>query len=276
MANPALQDIVALLGWPAAGNPAQYLFERASASAGLDCRFISVDVDPTRLADALAGAAAMGFRGCLLAGPLRMAALPLVADTSPAAAFAGAASLIDCRGDTLTAHMTDGRGTIEALRSHVDPAGSRALVVGAGATGRAVALELALAGAASVVVYDREPDRADALAEAVAALDRAASSRLDAGPAIAVPDDVEIVVVALPQAAPDASALTGLRPDLVVAETALAAQPSPLAQLVAAAAACLVDGLEVHAARTAIEFQSLTGAAADTDQLRDALDEFLA
>jgi shikimate dehydrogenase len=276
MANSALQDIIALLGWPAAGNPAQYLFERAIAAAGLDCRFISVDVDPARLADALAGAAAMGFRGCLLAGPLRAAALSLVTEKSPAAAFAGAANLVDCRGGTLTAHMTDGRGLIEALRSHVDPANARALVVGAGGTGRAVALELALAGAASIVVYDREPDRAAALAEAVAALDRAASSRLDTGPAIAVPDDVEIVVVALPEASPDVAALTGLRPDLVVAETALAAQPSALAKLVAASAACLVDGLEVHAARTAIDFQSLTGATADTDQLREALDEFLA
>jgi len=276
MTSPALQEIVALCGCPAAGNPAQYLFERAIDAAELDCRFLSVDVDPNRLADALAGAASMGFRDCLLAGPLRTAALPLVAETSPAAAFAGAASLIDCRGGTLTGHMTDGRGTIEALRSHCDPAGCRALVVGAGATGRAVALELALAGAARVVVHDREPDRAAALEEAVAALGRATPSRLNPEPAITVPDDVEIVVVALPEAAPDAAALTGLRPDLVVAETALSAQPSPLANLVAAAAACLVDGLEVHAARTAIEFQSLTGAAADTDQLRDALDEFLA
>jgi len=276
MANPALQEIVALLGWPAAGNPAQYLFERAIAAAGIDCRFLSVDVDPARLADALAGASAMGFRGCLLAGPLRTAALPLVGETSPTAAFAGAAGLIDCRGGQLTGHMTDGRGAVEALRSHVDPVGSRALVVGAGVTGRAVALELALAGAASIAVHDRDPGLAGGLAEALAALGRAASSVLEAGPNVAVPADVEIVVVALPAAAPDATALTGLRPDLIVAETALSPQPSPLGKLVADAAACLVDGLEVHAARTAIEFQSLTGADADADQLREALDEFLA
>jgi shikimate dehydrogenase len=276
MANPALQDIVAVLGWPAAGNPGQYLFERAAAAAALDCRCLSVDVDPARLADALAGVAAMGFRGCLLAGPLRAAALPLVAERTPAAAFAEAATLLDCGAAGLTAHMTDGRGAVEALRSHVDPAGARALVVGAGATGRAVALELALAGAAGIVVCDRDPVRSAALEEAVAALGRAAAGRLDAAAGVSVPADVEIVVVALPAGAADSAALADLRPDLVVAETALVAQPSPLARLVAAAGACLVDGLEVHAARTAIDFQTLTGAEADADLLREALDEFLA
>jgi shikimate 5-dehydrogenase len=139
-----------------------------------------------------------------------------------------------------------------------------------------VALELALAGAAGIVVCDRDPVRSAALEEAVAALGRAAAGRLDAAAGVSVPADVEIVVVALPAGAADSAALADLRPDLVVAETALVAQPSPLARLVAAAGACLVDGLEVHAARTAIDFQTLTGAEADADLLREALDEFLA
>ena len=71
MTSPALQDIVALLGCPAAGNPAQYLFERAIAAAGLDWRFLTFDVLPERLAQALGGVDAMGFRGCLLAGALQ-------------------------------------------------------------------------------------------------------------------------------------------------------------------------------------------------------------
>jgi hypothetical protein len=60
MTSPALQDIVALLGCPAAGNPAQYLFERAIAAAGLDWRFLTFDVLPERLARALGGVDAMG------------------------------------------------------------------------------------------------------------------------------------------------------------------------------------------------------------------------
>ena len=273
MTSPALQDIVALLGRPAAGNPAQYLFERAGERAGLDARFISADVAPERLADALAGAAALAFRGCLLAGPLRAAALPLVAAASPAATFAGAASLLTLHEAGFTAHMTDGRGVVEAIRAHRDPAGKPALVVGAEAAGRAAALELSLAGATGVAVCDRDGARAAALAAALEAVDVANVTVIDAEPAIAVPPDVAVVVVALPPA--ELPAFAGLRADLVIAECGLAAQPSPLGALVAATGACLVDALEVHAARFAIDFQALTGASADPDLLRDALDEFL-
>jgi len=43
MTSPALQEVIALLGAPAAGNPAQYLFERAIAAAGLDWQFVTCD-----------------------------------------------------------------------------------------------------------------------------------------------------------------------------------------------------------------------------------------
>ncbi|MEI6637827.1 MAG: hypothetical protein WCO99_14775, partial [Planctomycetota bacterium] len=63
MTSPALQEIIALLGCPAAGNPAQYLFERAIEAAELDWRFITFDVAADDVAAAVAGAAALGFRG---------------------------------------------------------------------------------------------------------------------------------------------------------------------------------------------------------------------
>ena len=104
MSSPALQDVVALLGCPAAGNPAQYLFERAISAAGLDWRFLTFDVLPERLAQALGGIDAMGFQGCLLSGALQEGAMGervmgegqigLLAHASPAARFAGAASLV--------------------------------------------------------------------------------------------------------------------------------------------------------------------------------------
>ena len=49
MTSVALQEIVALLGCPAAGNPAQYLFERLIQAAGLDWRFLTFDVAPDRV-----------------------------------------------------------------------------------------------------------------------------------------------------------------------------------------------------------------------------------
>ena len=54
MTSSALQDIIALLGCPAAGNPAQYLFERAIDAADLDWRFVTCDVAEADVAEAIA------------------------------------------------------------------------------------------------------------------------------------------------------------------------------------------------------------------------------
>jgi shikimate dehydrogenase len=275
MTSPALQEVVALLGCPAAGNPAQYLFERMIAAAGLDWQFVTLDVTPERIAEAIAGVSAMGFRGCLLAGPLRAAALSAVASASPAATFAGAVGLIERQPAGPAGHMTDGRGVLEALRSHIDPAGAHVLIVGAGAAARATAVELSLARAGEILVCDRTPERAASLVDALTAMAAAPASALPWEAAIAIPDRVGIVITAVPadgqkQLVP----LAGLRPDLVVADLALVSQPAPVVAAARAAGACTIDGLEIHCERTAIDFHSLAGLEADTEMLRDALDEF--
>lgn len=275
MTSQALQDIIALFGCPAAGNPAQYLFERVIDDDGLDCRFVSLDVDVERLGDALRGAAAMGFRGCLLAGPLQTAALPLVSASS-AAAFAGAVNLVERGSDGgWVGHMTLGRGIVEAVRGHVEPSGSRVLVAGAGPCGRAAALELALAGASRLVVCDADAALADGLVESLAAVSGCAAVERGGWPVVVVPEDVGIVVVSCDRPAADVM-LEGLRSDLVVAEAVLSPEPDHVGRQALAARACLVDGLEIHAARTAIDLRQLTGRSADPDMLRDALDEFFA
>lgn len=274
MSSPALQDVVAVLDCPAAGNPAQFVLERACAEAGLDVRFLTAEVRPENLAAALAGTAALGFRGCLLAGPLEAAALPLVATASPAATFAGAVSLVQRQADMLSGHYTTGRGVVAALRGHVDPAGVRALVVGAGPVGRGVALELALAGAAGIVVCARDIAAAEALADALRTAEAAVPvAVLEHGEAVEVPEGIGIVVAATASA--DPPLFSGLRSDHVVADLALGAVPSAVARQATGSGACLVDGQEIHAVRAAIDFHTLTGLEIDPDVLREAFDEFL-
>jgi shikimate dehydrogenase len=285
MTSPALQDIVALLGCPAAGNPAQYLFERAISAAGLDWRFLTFDVLPERLAQALGGVDAMGFRGCLLSAALQEQAMGerptedgatgLVAHASPAARFAGAVSLVEHQAGGLFGHMTDGRGIVEALRAHADLTAARVMIVGAGPTGRATALELALAGVAEILVTDRSPELAMALAERLRGLDTSAEiTLLTAENPIEIPERVGIVVVSRGREESPAT-FGGLRADLVIADTDLVEQPSVVVAAGQKAGCCVVDGLEVHVAKIAIDFQVLTGSEPDTDMLRDALEEFL-
>lgn len=273
MTSPALQEIIALLGCPAAGNPAQYLHERALTEAALDWRFLTLDVAPERIGAALAGIDAMGFRGCVLSGPLRGHAAPHVATLSPAATFSRAVSLVERQPTGLVGHMTDGRGLLEALRSHIDPTGTRILLVGAGPAARAAALELSLARAAEILVCNRTADRAADLVEALSAIDGTAAAALPWQPEITVPDQVDIVISAVPAEA--APALAGLRKDLVVADFALVSQPAPVVSAAQKHGACTIDGLEIHCEKTAIDFHTWTGIDPDTDLLRELLDEYL-
>lgn len=268
MTSPALQEIIAVLASPAAGNPSQYLFERALAAAGLDWQVITCDVPAERVAEALAGVAAMGFRGCLLAGPLRERALALVATASPAAAFAGGVGLVVESPAGFVGHMTDGRGVIEAVRAHADPSDREVLVLGAGPAGRAAALEMALAGVAEVLVADPDAEAALALVRDLGGLDAAPAKAVAWSDTLAVPEAVSIVV----RAASAPVLFAGLRSDVLLAEMAVDAEPPPEA---VAAGCCLVEGLEIRAVQAAIDFQTLTGLVPDVEMLREALDEYL-
>jgi shikimate dehydrogenase len=276
MTSPALQEIVALLGCPAAGNPAQYLFERAIEAAGIDWRFVTFDVEPARIGEAIAGVSALGLRGCILAGPLQEAAAALMATMTPSATFSGGVSLVDRQPEGLVGHMTDGRGVVEALRSHIDPASTHVLILGGGPVARATALELALARCPGIVVCDSQTDRAEATVAAINGLDDAAATMLPWEPTLEIPAAVGIIVSVLAADGPESPpGLIGLRGDMVVADLPLVPQPSPLIALAAAAGACTIDGLEIHAEKMAIDFQAWTGTKPDTDMLREALDEFL-
>ncbi|MBT6054984.1 MAG: hypothetical protein HOH16_06090 [Planctomycetaceae bacterium] len=276
MTNPALQEVIALLGHPAAGNPAQFLFERVVARDSLDWRFLTLEAVSSRLADALAGISALGFRGCILAGPLREPAIDLTTSASPAAQFAAGCNLLECTKDgQLVGHLTLGRGALDSIRLHVDPATTNILLLGTNLLARSLALELTLSGTSGITIADPWDGQAKGLADAV--------NTIEGGHATVVEDElpptcesVDIVIATEEiRPFPPNFHLPELREDLVVVDTSLDPKASPILKAATAANSCQVDGLEVTTATMAINFRSLTGIEPDTEALREALDEFL-
>ncbi len=274
MTSSALQEIVALLGNPAAGNPAQYLFERALNSVDLDWRFLTLDVERSRLSDAITGISALGFRGCLLAPPLQEAALQCIENITPSARFSGGISNITLSPDGPIGHMTEGRGIIEALRHHVDPASQNLLIFGSDTIAKATALELILAGCPKVLMCDSKSEHINSIVTSLNELGDNHACALEWESAIEIPDDVNIVISTLSSEAFD-DEVKGLRKELVVADTALSTDASSLLSMGIEAGACVVNGLEIYAEKTAIDFQTWTNLLPDIDMLREALDEFL-
>jgi shikimate dehydrogenase len=104
--------------------------------------------------------------------PHKLRALEVADRGSDVARAAGAANTLIFSGGRIAADNTDAAGFLAALRERAPeaPRGMRALVLGAGGASRAVVHALLGAGAASVSVWNRHPERALALVADLGAL----------------------------------------------------------------------------------------------------------
>ena len=59
MSSSAVQPLLALLACPVGGNPTQYMIEKALVHHDLDWRFLTFEVAPEKLADAVRGLKAL-------------------------------------------------------------------------------------------------------------------------------------------------------------------------------------------------------------------------
>jgi shikimate dehydrogenase len=108
--------------------------------------------------------------GALITMPHKVTAAGLVGRLGPAAAICGACNAVRREADgSLTGEMFDGEGFLRGLRRKGrDPAGTSALIVGAGGVGSAIAASLAAAGCARLGLHDWREGAAAALAARLA------------------------------------------------------------------------------------------------------------
>jgi Shikimate dehydrogenase substrate binding domain len=69
MDDSPIQTALCVIGHPIGGNPTQFAAQRVLAGLGLDWQFISFDVDPMWIEQAIRGMVALGFRGAMIASP---------------------------------------------------------------------------------------------------------------------------------------------------------------------------------------------------------------
>ncbi|MFB6106128.1 MAG: shikimate dehydrogenase [Halobacteriaceae archaeon] len=156
-------DVYGLVGNPVGHSLSPPMHEAAYAARGLDARYVTFEPAPDAIGRAVDGAAALGIAGLNVTIPFKRDVFELV-DPDDLAARIGAVNTVDFASDPPRGYNTDAAGARRALGHHDVPvAGRRAVVVGAGGAGRAVAFALADAGA-SVAVANRTAERATDLA----------------------------------------------------------------------------------------------------------------
>lgn len=165
MAIDGRTQLLGLLGWPVGHSLSPAIHNTAAADLGLNLAYLPLATAPDDLAAAVAGLAALGFRGANVTVPHKQAVMPLLDDLSSAAQAIGAVNTIVVEPDgRLSGHNTDWSGFLADLAaSDVPLQGRDCLVLGAGGSARAVAFGLLRAGG-HVVVLSRRAEQAAALA----------------------------------------------------------------------------------------------------------------
>ena len=192
------QELVGVFGYPAAENPTQAMIEPAFADLGLDWRYLTVEVRPEGLADAVRGARAMGWRGFNCTIPHKVAVIEHLDELSPAAEAIGAVNCVVNRDGRLIGDNTDGKGFVASVAEVRPIVGANALILGAGGAARAIAVELAMAGAKRITIVGRTPAKAEALARRVTERTGVEASHRPWRPEIEVGEGVDLLVQATP------------------------------------------------------------------------------
>lgn len=160
MPRSFLLPLVGCFGKPVAENPTQVMVEAGFGSLGLDWRYITTEVAPDGLADAVAGARAMGFVGFNCTIPHKVAVIEHLDRLGDSARIMQAVNCVVRRGDELVGENTDGKGFVKAVERTSDLAGFDVTLIGAGGAARAIAVELALAGISRLRLVNRSRPRA--------------------------------------------------------------------------------------------------------------------
>ena len=263
-------DVFGLLGNPVGHSLSPPMHEAAYDELGLEARYVTFEPAPEDIDAAIDGARALGITGLNVTIPFKRDVLERV-EPDELASRIGAVNTIDFTGETPTGHNTDAIGALRALRDHDVPvADARAVVVGAGGAGRAIAFGLADAGA-TVEIANRTESKARDLADEVPG---ATGHGLEPETLADLLADADVLVNATSvgmesdETPVPADALHG---DLAVLDAVYRPLETRLLRDAAAAGATTVDGAWMLLYQGVAAFERWTGRDAPVETMNEAL-----
>ena len=255
------------------------MIERAFVAAGLDWRYLTLEVGPDDLAAGVAGMHAMGFRGGNFTIPHKVAVIEHLDGLSEAAELMGAVNCIHRVDGKFHGENTDGKGFVQSLRDVTDPTDKRVVILGAGGAARAIAVELGLSGVAEITIVNRTAERGQELVDLLGKRVKVTSKFVKWDGDYGVEEDVDILINATSIGLyPDIDArlalnLDSLSADMVVADVIPNPPRTNFVKDAEARGCKVLDGLGmlVNQGITGIEYW--TGVTVDGIVMRTRLEE---
>jgi shikimate dehydrogenase len=274
-----LSQLTGSFGRSAAGNATVAMIEAAYRHHGMDWRYINCEISPEKLGEAVRGARAMGWAGFNCSLPHKVAVIEHLDGLGDSAAIMRAVNCAVRRGEQYIGENTDGKGFLMSLEGVVDPQGKNIVLLGAGGAARALAVELALAGASSITVVNRGLERGAELTRLINEQTPAKAEIVVWDKPYAIRHDAEIVInVTSVGLYPDVDArlnidINSLTPGMVVADIVPSPPRTNLIKDAEARGCKIVDGLGMLVNQGVISIKYWSGIDVDPTVMRRKLEE---
>jgi shikimate dehydrogenase len=272
-------QIVGVLGKPVDENPVGVMFEAAFRRLDMNWRYLNIEVDPEDLADAIKGVRAFHMKGAHITMPHKIAAIQYMDELAQDARIIGAINSIRVHKQKyLVGENTDGKGFLQGLNEdgNTDPTGKNIVILGAGGAARAIAVELALAGASKIVIVNRSEEKGKELSSLIDKNTPADTSFMGLKAGMEIPRDTDILVNATSIGFTDNSKppinYASIHENMVVCDVIPNKKSTPFLEAVKKAGArTTVDGLRMIVYLGGINFKMWTGRQPPLSVMREAI-----
>jgi len=271
------QELTGCFGQPVSENPTQAMMEAAYRHHGLDWRYITMEVGPDDLADAVRGVKALGFRGFNCTIPHKVAIIEHLDGLGKSAEVMGAVNCVVMRDGKLIGENTDGKGFVKSMQKITDTKDKTVIIFGAGGAARAIGVELALGGATDITIVNRSVERGQAVVDMLNEKVEANAKFVQWDGVYDIPEGTDIVINATSIGLyPDVDARLDINTDtltesMVVSDVVFNPPRTRLIRDAEAKGCTVINGLVMLVGQGTIGVEYWTGIDPDSKIMEDAL-----
>lgn len=266
-----------LIGSPVSGSRSPWIHNHVFETCGIPGAYLTFDIAPEALHDALRGFRALGVRGFNVTIPYKEAIIRELDHIDPAAARLGAVNTVVAAPEGWVGYNTDGPGLRAVIERHTGAlAGRRVLVLGAGGASRGICGALMEAGVSEIAIWNRSPQRAEEMVRELSETQTGHTvlkAVTDSGVFQAYPLVINTTAVGMaPETEATPAAIGDLHPAAVVCDIVYKPHRTKLLRMAAEAGHPVIYGIEMLIEQ-ALLAQKLWNGISDeqVDALRNAL-----
>jgi len=254
-----------MLGHPVAENPIDRMFDEVYAHYNLPWQFWKSDIiSAADLAHAIRALVPLGYRGVGITVPYKVAVIPMLDAIDDDVRAIGAANYVTVEHGRLIGHNNDGKGVVKAIEKVTSLRGQRVVMLGAGGAGRAMAAELAWAGADQLTLITRRQEQGEEVAAMVTRVSGVAAEWRPWQGDVVLPEGTTLVMNAThlgcaPDLEPVPLDWNSLNPGTVAVDVITNPRITPFLAMAQAKSCPVVDGVEMLVQLAIQIFKQWTG-----------------